>query len=182
MLVSLAVYRDMRKAAIAVSIVLLVWWMQADDGSIGGWLRQQRFVMPLTYAAVLAGGVWLYRRRAPLTAVTGFANWVAIGAVLPPIVTLAISAPRAAETHAATRAFVAGGVKSKPDIYYLIFDRYGDAETTAAYGAGKHIEEYLASKGFYVARASRSNYMKTVLSLASSLNADYLDDVRSGWR
>ena len=180
LLLGLAVYRDMRKAALAVSMLLLVWWVQADDGTIGRLLRQQRFVIPLTYAAVLAAAVWLYRRRPPLTAMTGFANWVAVGAVLPPIVTLAISAPGAAEAHAAAQPIVAGAVKSKPDIYYLIFDRYGNGETTAAYGAGHHLEEYLTGKGFYVSRGSRSNYMKTVLSLASSLNADYLDDVLRG--
>ncbi len=180
MLIGAAVYRDVRKAALAVSTLLLLWWVQADDGSVGEFLRGQEFVLPLTYGAVLVFCVWLYRRRAPLNAATGLANWVAVGAVLPPIVTLAISAPRAAEARAAAQPITAGTVKSKPDIYYLIFDRYGNAETTAAYGAGKHIEEYLARKGFYVSRGSRSNYMKTVLSLASSLNAAYLDDVLRG--
>jgi hypothetical protein len=177
---ALAVYRDMRKAALAASALLLLWWMQADDGSVGQWLKEQRFVLPLTYIAALLGAVWLYRRREPLSATTGFANWVAVGAVLPPLVTLAIATPQAAEGGAASQPIVAGQIKAKPDIYYLIFDRYGDAETTAAFGVKDHIDEYLTRKGFYVTRESRSNYMKTVLSLASSLNADYLDGILRG--
>jgi hypothetical protein len=180
LLVAAAIYRDFRKAALAVSLLLLVWWAQADDGSIGGRLRQMGYVLPLTYVAVAGCAVWLYRRRAPLTAMTGFANWAAIGAVLPPIFTLAMASPQAANARTKTDAIVAGAVTSKPDIYYLVFDRYGDAQTTAAFGGAPFVGEYLAGRGFYVPRASRSNYMKTALSLSSSLNADYLDDVVRG--
>ncbi len=181
LLVAAAVYREVRKAALLVSVLLLVWWLQADGGRIGTWLQQQRYVMPVTYVAVLAWGVWLYRRHAPLTGLTGFSNWAALGAVLPPIVTLGIASPRSAQVGAVgTNPIVAGTVTSKPDIYYIVFDRYGDQRTMAGYGFQNDIEEYLTGKGFYVARESRSNYMKTVLSLASSLNADYLDEVVRG--
>jgi hypothetical protein len=73
-----------------------------------------------------------------------------------------------------------GRVAAKPDIYYLVFDRYGDEETARSYGFENVLGEYLTTKGFYVPQASRSNYIKTVFSLASSLNADYLDDVVRG--
>jgi hypothetical protein len=174
-----ALYRNIRKAALAISVLLLVWWVQVDDGNFGEWLRQWRFVMPLTYLGVLAWAVWLYRRRSPLTGLTGFANWVSLGAVLPPIITLLVMGPQA-EAGGTNRSFVAGSVKAKPDIYYLVFDRYGDAPTTAAFGGAEYVGDYLATKGFYVPRASRSNYMKTALSLSSSLNADYLDEVVRG--
>ena len=42
-------------------------------------------------------------------------------------------------------------MRARPDIYYIVFDRYGDAETIAsAFGVENDIDEYLASKGFYV--------------------------------
>jgi hypothetical protein len=91
-----------------------------------------------------------------------------------------IASPQAAQANSRSQPIVARAVSAKPDIYYLVFDRYGDAETAAAFGVNDHIHDYLAGKGFYVPRASRSNYMKTVLSLASSLNAEYLDDVLRG--
>ena len=156
LLVAAAVYRSIRKAALAVSVLLLVWWVQVDDGSAGGWLRQWRFVMPLTYAAVLVWLVWLYRRKTPLTGLTGFANWASVGAVLPPVIALLGMGPQAA-AGASNQAIVAGTVKAKPDIYYLVFDRYGDASTTAAFGGAEYIGDYLATRGFYVPQASRSN-------------------------
>jgi hypothetical protein len=180
LLLAAAIYRDLRKAALAVSVLLLVWWVQVDDGNIGAWLRQWRYVMPLTYVGVLAWAVWLYRRRAPLTGWTGFANWASVGAILPPLLTLAVVGGHSGQASAANPAITAGSITTKPDIYYLVFDRYGDAATTTAFGGADYIGDYLAAKGFYVPRASRSNYMKTVLSLASSLNAGYLDEVLRG--
>ena len=181
LLVAAAVYREWRKAALLVSVLLLVWWLQVDDGRVGAWLGERSYVMPLTYLAVFAWGVWLYRRHAPLTGLTGFSNWAALGAVLPPFITLVVASPRPAQASVpGTDAIVAGDVRSRPDIYYIVFDRYGDEETIAAYGFKNDIEGYLAGKGFYVATDSRSNYMKTVLSLASSLNAGYLDEVVKG--
>jgi hypothetical protein len=64
-----------------------------------------------------------------------------------------------------------------PDIYYIILDTYPSASTLSdyyQYDNGEFIE-FLESRGFFVAEESFSNYAKTALSLASSLNMDYLD-------
>lgn len=179
-LVAALIYRDARKAALSVSVLLLVWWAQVGDGSIGGWLRDTRYAIPATYLLVLAWAVWLYRRPTPPKGLTGFANWAAVGSVLPPIIILGIMTPSAQARAAKIEPIVAGTVTAKPDIYYVVFDRYGDDRTAAAYGFDNDIDEYLGGKGFHVAGASRSNYMKTVLSLASSLNVEYLDEVVRG--
>lgn len=64
-----------------------------------------------------------------------------------------------------------------PDIYYIILDAYAsDDVLRAEFNYDNHdFTAYLQDKGFYVATASRSNYPFTVLSLASTLNLDYLD-------
>ena len=176
LLVAAAVYRELRKAALLVSVLLLVWWLQVDDGWIGDWLGQRR-VMPVTYLAVLAWGVWLYRRHAPLTGLTGF--WAALGAVVPPIITLVVASPGRQAGAAGADPIVAREVKARPDIYYIVFDRYGDGDDRRV----RIQERYRGVSGhwgFYVATDGRSNYMKTVLSLASSLNAGYLDEVVKG--
>jgi hypothetical protein len=38
-------------------------------------------------------------------------------------------------------------VKAKPDIYYVIFDRYGDDQTARTYGLENDIGDYLTSQG-----------------------------------
>lgn len=67
----------------------------------------------------------------------------------------------------------------KPDIYYLIFDRYPSQQTLKKlfnFDNSKFIT-YLKKKGFFIASQSKANYPKTFLSLASSLNMQYLDDI-----
>ncbi|KKR69671.1 MAG: hypothetical protein UU13_C0024G0004 [Candidatus Nomurabacteria bacterium GW2011_GWB1_40_7] len=67
----------------------------------------------------------------------------------------------------------------KPDIYYIILDGYGRADmlnSLYGYDNGDFLTA-LEKSGFYVASRSRSNYSQTTLSLASSLNFHYLDDL-----
>src|SRR3989344_2557353 len=65
----------------------------------------------------------------------------------------------------------------KPDIYYIILDEHARFDVlTQEYGyTNTEFIDYLNNKGFYVAN-STSNYAITSLSLASSLNMDYLDN------
>lgn len=66
-----------------------------------------------------------------------------------------------------------------PDIYYIIFDRYANSsilKNQYNFDNGPFID-FLKSRGFYVAENSFANYPRTYLSLASSLNLDYLDDL-----
>lgn len=65
-----------------------------------------------------------------------------------------------------------------PDIYYIILDGYARADILKDLYQHDNSEflAYLTQKGFYVADRSRANYSQTYLSLASSLNLEYLDD------
>jgi hypothetical protein len=66
-----------------------------------------------------------------------------------------------------------------PDIYYIILDGYGRKDVLEElYGFDN--SEFLTAlmdRGFYVAEESFSNYNTTRLSLASSLNLDYLQTI-----
>ena len=66
--------------------------------------------------------------------------------------------------------------KQPPDIYYIIVDGYGQADTLSKIydWDNSAFLDYLTKAGFYIARESRTNYVQTGLSLASSLNFDYL--------
>ena len=66
-----------------------------------------------------------------------------------------------------------------PDIYYLIFDRYARGDVLKQWFDYDNDEFYtfLETNGFYVASKSFANYSGTLLSLASSLNMQYLDFV-----
>jgi hypothetical protein len=67
----------------------------------------------------------------------------------------------------------------KPDIYYIILDSYSRDDMLKKF---YHLDNtpflsQLDQMGFYVARCAQSNYSQTELSLASSLNYDYLDNL-----
>ena len=62
-----------------------------------------------------------------------------------------------------------------PDIYYIIPDQYIRADTLLQIGYdNSQFLDSLREIGFFVADCSISNYRRTALSLASSLNMDYL--------
>lgn len=66
--------------------------------------------------------------------------------------------------------------KSAPDIYYIILDMYARDDVLKKdfnFDNSRFLKS-LSAKGFFVARHSQSNYHKTLWSLASSLNMDYL--------
>ncbi len=72
-----------------------------------------------------------------------------------------------------------GGLTDLPDVYYLILDAYGRADVLQdIYGYdNSEFLDFLDAQGCYVAAQSIANYTKTILSLITSLNLDYVQHV-----
>ena len=71
---------------------------------------------------------------------------------------------------------------SRPDIYYIVLDGYARADILGElynYDNSEFIR-FLQSRNFFVPVASHSNYPKTVLSVTSTLNMDYMDALSPG--
>jgi hypothetical protein len=66
-----------------------------------------------------------------------------------------------------------------PDVYFILLDGYTRADILAKdfHFDNSPFTHYLRDKGFYVADKSRSNYAYTYLSLASTLNMNYLNEL-----
>ena len=66
-----------------------------------------------------------------------------------------------------------------PDVYLFLLDSYGRADLLKqAYGFDNSaFLNELQKRGFFVAECSQSNYVRTEISLASSLNMQYLQDL-----
>lgn len=69
--------------------------------------------------------------------------------------------------------------KNPPDVYYFILDMYARADLLQkAYGYdNSEFIEGLRARGFYVAECSQANFTRTELSVGSSLNMEYLQDL-----
>jgi len=66
-----------------------------------------------------------------------------------------------------------------PDIYYIILDGYVRADVLRDIFDfdNTNFIHFLEDRGFYVAHEATSNYSKTLLSLGTSMNLNYLDEL-----
>lgn len=70
------------------------------------------------------------------------------------------------------------GIINNPDIYYIILDTYAREDALNNIGIDNtSFLQTLTDKGFYIANCSDSNYLFTSLSLTSSLNFAYIQDI-----
>ena len=146
--------------------------MAIDEDQLRWWLFAGNVIVMLLAALV----VWRSSARIERVATAGaVVAAIFILLSLPKVATgLRVSEPAAAPDRAAVEA----GTHS-PDIYYLILDGYARDDVLAeVFGySNEPFLQWLDDRGFYVARDSLANYTRTHLSLASSLNMTYLDDL-----
>jgi hypothetical protein len=69
--------------------------------------------------------------------------------------------------------------ETPPDVYFFLLDSYGRADLLQqAYGFdNSEFLSQLEQRGFFIAECSQSNYVRTEISLASSLNMQYLQEL-----
>jgi hypothetical protein len=99
------------------------------------------------------------------------------------LVTLVLIVPSQARVLAGPQvapaaATVAARTSDRPlrDVYFLILDRYGsDRSLELRYGIKNDMTAWLGDHGFRVLPDSHANYLRTGLSLASTLNMTHLD-------
>ena len=182
------VLKDWRASALLVSTMLILFFTYGRlVNSLGG-SRAARLVLALLYLAVLALAVWLTAKyRGALEKPTVIMNVVA-GALLvmtvAGMVTNGLRREPLATTWKGEVARLAASSRGEkppaerlPDIYYVILDGYGSENVLSRYydfDNGAFVRA-LEERGFHVAKESRSNYMQTRLSLASSLNLEYIN-------
>lgn len=110
-----------------------------------------------------------------------FLNVVAVVLIFGPIWTIAGSLRSSGRVDAGTTAVRSYGAvpSERPDIFYIVLDGYGKSDTLQKYldYSNEPFIEALKLRGFYVAERARSNYSQTDLSVCSSLNMAYLQDL-----
>ena len=148
---------------------------------VGEALGLHRFLLVAWGAlAITAIVVTLLARRSLIgRATTAVAAGAAILVVinLVPIVGLGLRTVGAEMVSGPGGSGGAGGSGSGRDVWYLVFDRYAGSpslERIYGYDNSPFLDE-LRERGFAVAAGATANYLKTALSLASSLNMAQLD-------
>jgi hypothetical protein len=164
------------------------WWLTELSGY---WVKKAVHVWPplavATELLVATGLAYAVARLKKPAALTPSLNLFALILIAMPAYTIVRArAQQQVETSEAKGGFLPPGPVSsahsdgrRPDIYYIILDGYARSDVMSRlFGFdNKPFLKRLEQKGFYVARQSTANYCQTPLSLSSSLNAVYLNDL-----
>ena len=137
---------------------------------------------------LFVGGTWLIIKRITHTKeITRYFNIVALILLLLPIVTIVLFTIRSrSDWDANTRMIGFENVSDqvnenfpRPDIYYIILDAYSrsDYMQTDFGFDNTYFIDFLREHQFYIAEQSNSNYNWTSLSLGSSLNMDFVQNL-----
>jgi len=183
--------------AVLVLLARPAFWLAGDWD--GAFILLSLFVLgvcaypPFFYAAVAVSAVsvvlWLilcriHQRRVRLVEVNGVLSFVGFLLVIILTVLLGrqlISLPGRGAPSSSSQANLRSA-KGTPDIYYIVLDGYARADVLAdLYGFdNSDFVQFLLSRGFVVPARSRANYSITALSVASTLNMDYIDAFAPG--
>lgn len=186
-------YRDGHRAALLTAWVSFVFFtyghvyeLAREQPSLADLLGRHRYLSPL-WLVLLVLGIWtLSRVRNPGRAIPSLVTVLAVALAGPVISILMQAVPSVGQGSPADPPLPGGsaaatdrpGAASEPpDIYYIILDGYGRSDILLdemGYD-NRGFLEALEQLGFAVARCSMANYGISHLSMASSLNLDYLE-------
>ena len=174
--------RDWPRGALLASLLLAgffsfghAWNLLSDV------LPRLRYLVAAYGLVVLAGALLIWRGGRWVRPLTTFLNAAVI-------LLIAFNAFRIGEFALGAGSTIAGGPEPTPavevdesaprrDIYYIVLDRYANAETLRTiydHDNTPFLEE-LEQRGFAIAEDAWANYWKTAFSLMASLSMDYLD-------
>lgn len=126
---------------------------------------------------------WATRPQLTFASSASTLNTVAIALIVMSLwQTVSGASPRSTHTLGSENAPVDSDLvtpANPPDVYFFLLDSYARADLLSrAYGFDNSdfINE-LEQRGFFVAKCSQSNYVRTEISLGSSLNMQYLQDL-----
>ena len=146
--------------------------------------QDRMYLLPIWGALFLCYALYAFTTPRQLSGISTFLNTVAAILALVIAATLAYNAatggwlgaqPALSTQTEVTRETDEASPKY-PDVFYIILDGYARQDILANYFDYNNAWfGTLGAMGFVVAGGSRANYCQTALSLASSLNMDYID-------
>jgi hypothetical protein len=154
------------------------WGFLAFLQDQGNFLYAWAFICVATLIAI----GWAWRGYATVTKFLNYGAVALSALVVGSIILSGISIRRDLARVAPQKAFTRAGQNTGatlPDVYYVVLDGYGRADALKKFfnfDNGAFVRQ-LEARGFYVALQSHSNYVQTELSLASSLNMDYVSNL-----
>jgi hypothetical protein len=182
------IYRNWHQSAFATAAITVLFFtyghifdllQQKWKNNYPVWLGGLWFVLAAMAVA------WAGRRRTHFENAAIALNIISLGLMLYAASQVIKAVPsgkqsdKPAAPHAPVQSLHIPRGNIPPDIYYIILDSYGRSDLlnqNLKYDNSAFISD-LEKMGFYVAKCSQSNYPRTDVSLGSSLNMEYLQNL-----
>ena len=184
---------EWRRAAVLASLLVVLFSTYGlfyiyfrDLGELGWQLTRHRYMAPVWLALIAASILAVRKLRGKIPTLTSVFNIIAAVLVILPLSQIvrveigsAVASSKNVDSSGAPSGLTFSANDQPPDIYYIITDAYSrDDYLLSNYGYdNSEFLDRLEEIGFYIARCSQSNYSQTGLSLASSMNLSYLEDL-----
>lgn len=185
--------KDIKKVAVIISIFIILFFSYGHiydlivDWSVGSFeIGRHRYLLIIWGLILICSTYLTIRMRRDLQNLTSILNVVALSLIVISIFDIGVyhfqgrntwtdRSENSKDLQNDTNNLK--NISELPDIYYIILDGYASSSTlTEVYNFdNQDFNDYLSKKGFYIADKSRSNYSMTSLSLASSLNIEYIN-------
>ena len=189
---------EWRRAAVFASFLIVLFSTYGlaynffrETSELGWELARHRYMLPVWLALAVVSILAFRRLSGELPALTSVFNLAAAILVILPLTQIIQAEIRSVvadfelpDPAGASSALTFTSEGRPPDIYYIITDAYSrDDYLLSNYGHdNSDFLEALEELGFYVARCSQSNYSQTGLSLTSSMNLNYVEDLSDEFR
>tara|TARA_Y100001970_G_scaffold15871_1_gene17836 strand:+ start:20358 stop:21887 length:1530 start_codon:yes stop_codon:yes gene_type:complete len=187
------IIKDVRKVGLLVSISLILFfsyghiyelikiWQLSNFSNSS--FHIHRYILLVFFTIFSSASYFILKTKKDLARLTNAFNTAGSVLIFTSIINIAI--------FFTTENFIDNDVSSSeittkngldrnllPDIYYIVPDALTSSENLIEFFDynNEDFANELTSKGFYIASNSKSNYMRTPLSLSSALNMQYLPD------
>jgi hypothetical protein len=180
--------RDDAKAVVVISLFMFSVFSYASLAEIATtftghdrWASGSGYFLPIWILLTFLGIIGVLRAKAARSTHVSLTCIIGIGILMQPVAILARQTTREVLPHPwmldeLSTQSIRGAT---PDIYVIVLDAYAGVDALKGiygYENSRFMEE-LKRRGFRIAANSRANYAQTHLSLASSLNMCYLDEL-----
>jgi len=184
------IFRERRMALlVAAGLMLYVFsyghiYAAMKTVSIGSVVvGRHRYLFPVMTGLFFLWMYWIWKRDAARQTWYQFLRVMLVILLAFPVYNIITQWDRAMEApeieEGVSRAGILEDSEDYPDIYYIVLDAYGREDVLEVHYDFDNSEfiAALQARGFFVAEEARSNYPSTFLSLPSSLNMAYMNDL-----
>jgi hypothetical protein len=182
-LIASLILRDRRRGALVATPVVIGLLMYGHAANLAkgihlpGTIQQLAWVLVIVLAIVAA--IRLPERQIlRLDTVLSGISTILVAVTLVLIVPFLVTTPASRGSTDRSEPAASTTSADKRDVYWLVFDRYGsDRALELQYGVDNDLTGWLEAQGFTVLPDSHANYIRTVLSMSSTLQMSTLDEL-----